>query len=132
MVDFIDTVLFCKQKTAYEMLISDWSSDVCASDLQRDLAVGHIDQDRTLGTGLPDGPAMHVAGEHDVGLVADALALVNVTERPVVVEIGRASCRARGCQYVSFSGLTYSCKKNKRYHTRRLCTSDINLVVITC
>src|SRR3546814_2543393 len=28
---------FFKQKTAYEMLISDWSSDVCSSDL---LAVG--------------------------------------------------------------------------------------------
>src|SRR3546814_14893922 len=25
----------CKQKTAYEMRISDWSSDVCSSDLQR-------------------------------------------------------------------------------------------------
>src|SRR3546814_2316339 len=24
---------FCKQKTAYEVRISDWSSDVCASDL---------------------------------------------------------------------------------------------------
>src|SRR3546814_9789043 len=24
----------CKQKTAYEMRISDWSSDVCSSDLQ--------------------------------------------------------------------------------------------------
>src|SRR3546814_4810528 len=28
----------CKQKTAYEMRISDWSSDVCSSDL-RDLGV---------------------------------------------------------------------------------------------
>src|SRR3546814_4145704 len=27
-------VMFCfKQKTAYEMLTSDWSSDVCSSDL---------------------------------------------------------------------------------------------------
>src|SRR3546814_20787837 len=26
-------VFFCKQKTAYEMRISDWSSDVCSSDL---------------------------------------------------------------------------------------------------
>src|SRR3546814_2894447 len=26
---------FCKQKTAYEMRISDWSSDVCSSDLFR-------------------------------------------------------------------------------------------------
>src|SRR3546814_5698483 len=26
---------FCKQKTAYELRISDWSSDVCSSDLSR-------------------------------------------------------------------------------------------------
>src|SRR3546814_9222023 len=29
---------FFKQKTAYEMRISDWSSDVCSSDLVRKLA----------------------------------------------------------------------------------------------
>src|SRR3546814_4498433 len=28
---------FLKQKTAYEMRISDWSSDVCSSDLLRSL-----------------------------------------------------------------------------------------------
>src|SRR3546814_2081304 len=27
------TLVFFKQKTAYEMRISDWSSDVCSSDL---------------------------------------------------------------------------------------------------
>src|SRR3546814_1234867 len=27
------SLLFCKQKTAYDMRISDWSSDVCSSDL---------------------------------------------------------------------------------------------------
>src|SRR3546814_7147346 len=31
---------FFKQKTAYEMRISDWSSDVCSSDLPRSDAVG--------------------------------------------------------------------------------------------
>src|SRR3546814_5893299 len=31
-------VFFFKQKTAYEMRISDWSSDVCSSDLPRLLA----------------------------------------------------------------------------------------------
>src|SRR3546814_9546379 len=31
--------LFFKQKTAYEMRISDWSSDVCSSDLVRDLVL---------------------------------------------------------------------------------------------
>src|SRR3546814_2536622 len=36
-------VFFFKQKTAYEMRISDWSSDVCSSDLR--LLVGErIDQ----------------------------------------------------------------------------------------
>src|SRR3546814_5547959 len=30
---------FFKQKTAYEMRISDWSSDVCSSDLIADLVV---------------------------------------------------------------------------------------------
>src|SRR3546814_1328261 len=29
----MDMFFFFKQKTAYEMLISDWSSDVCSSDL---------------------------------------------------------------------------------------------------
>src|SRR3546814_4712584 len=28
-----DVIFFFKQKTAYEMRISDWSSDVCSSDL---------------------------------------------------------------------------------------------------
>src|SRR3546814_3445382 len=35
--------LFCfyKQKTAYEMRISDWSSDVCSSDLRHHLIIAH-------------------------------------------------------------------------------------------
>src|SRR3546814_5581305 len=32
-------ILFFKQKTEYEMRISDWSSDVCSSDLIRRLTV---------------------------------------------------------------------------------------------
>src|SRR3546814_8742763 len=31
--DADDTICFFKQKTAYKMRISDWSSDVCSSDL---------------------------------------------------------------------------------------------------
>src|SRR3546814_2202004 len=31
---FVDCFFFFKQKTAYEMRISDWSSDVCSSDLR--------------------------------------------------------------------------------------------------
>src|SRR3546814_6151335 len=35
MNDLIDDFFFFKQKTAYELRISDWSSDVCSSDLNR-------------------------------------------------------------------------------------------------
>src|SRR3546814_3626571 len=35
---FICIIFFFKQKTAYEMRISDWSSDVCSSDLIDDKA----------------------------------------------------------------------------------------------
>src|SRR3546814_10307005 len=31
---FVLAIVFCKQNTAYEMRISDWSSDVCSSDLR--------------------------------------------------------------------------------------------------
>src|SRR3546814_8449733 len=33
--------VFFKQKTAYELLISDWSSDVCSSDLADQLRTLH-------------------------------------------------------------------------------------------
>src|SRR3546814_25604 len=42
---------FFKQKTAYEMRISDWSSDVCSSDL----AAGHA---------VPGGLARHSRRDH--------------------------------------------------------------------
>src|SRR3546814_2194974 len=37
-----DVVFFFKQKTAYEMRISDWSSDVCSSDLGAAKLTGRI------------------------------------------------------------------------------------------
>src|SRR3546814_8721700 len=35
-------LFFFKQKTAYEMRISDWSSDVCSSDLRFTIGVGEM------------------------------------------------------------------------------------------
>src|SRR3546814_3813818 len=35
--------LFFKQKTAYEMRISDWSSDVCSADLQKRTRRGQLE-----------------------------------------------------------------------------------------
>src|SRR3546814_16494771 len=51
-VDFF-FFFFFKQKTAYEMRISDWSSDVCSSDLHA-LAIVGMDNlcDRVIGDGL--------------------------------------------------------------------------------
>src|SRR3546814_16345924 len=41
--------LFFKQKTAYEMRISDWSSDVCSSDLLSGVVVADLEgRTRTL------------------------------------------------------------------------------------
>src|SRR3546814_1330555 len=37
---FVVCFCFFKQKTAYEMRISDWSSDVCSSDLPPDTGPG--------------------------------------------------------------------------------------------
>src|SRR3546814_9465153 len=62
---------FVKQKTAYEMRISDWSSDVCSSDLiilvRPDL--GQIEGIEVVGGGIglrhhlhAQGPARKVAG----------------------------------------------------------------------
>src|SRR3546814_6556721 len=47
---------FFKQKTAYEMRISDWSSDVCSSDLHDAL--------ETYGAG--SGGSRNIGGSHEV------------------------------------------------------------------
>src|SRR3546814_2557728 len=45
---------FFKQKTAYEMRISDWSSDVCSSDLIEDAAVASGLIHEAVAFGIPD------------------------------------------------------------------------------
>src|SRR3546814_10364257 len=40
---FVVFFFFFKQKTAYEMRISDWSSDVCSSDLRHPLCQRQMD-----------------------------------------------------------------------------------------
>src|SRR3546814_2540562 len=76
-------VFFFKQKTAYEMRISDWSSDVCSSDL-----ICH--KERPFHTVLSCVPAMYDE------LWTGGKGMYKLEP----VEIGRASCRERVCQYV--------------------------------
>src|SRR3546814_5191655 len=50
---------FFKQKTAYEMRISDWSSDVCSSDLRGRRPVRDIAHQRDVQTGIAGGIPLH-------------------------------------------------------------------------
>src|SRR3546814_3637880 len=89
---------FFKQKTAYEMRISDWSSDVCSSDLAT-LA----DSDDAL---FDSQVAVNLKGTFNTLREAarrlrDGGRVVNMSTSVVGMrQIGRASCRERVCQYV--------------------------------
>src|SRR3546814_17175286 len=114
---------FFKQKTAYEMRISDWSSDVCSSDL---LPFDQVDAGDLLGHRMLDlQPRVHLhepdaVGAQTFGGIGDELDRpgadiidrlrrahrggAELLPRRFVPsgggEIGRASCRERVCQYV--------------------------------
>src|SRR3546814_9552319 len=94
---------FFKQKTAYEMRIRDWSSDVCSSDLLKIVRGGVF-----LGTFFPRD--QKIACLAAAGAIAGDQDQVRARQRRSVerdrainrqdggsVEIGRASCRERVC-----------------------------------
>src|SRR3546814_2015861 len=101
---FFFSFFFFKQKTAYEMRISDWSSDVCSSDLvtaaMLSIAASALRSARRsriyyAATGLPNRRALDEILSDKAGCSLIALRIANHGE-----EIGRASCRERVCQYV--------------------------------
>src|SRR3546814_6724877 len=128
-VSCVDSLFFFfKQKTAYELRISDWSSDVCSSDLKKLLDVvshtpietegllkmmaarGWVDAVRhfvppaeTLFSWWsyrsPDWEAADKGRRLDHVWVSPQLQ-DSLKSAQVAKEIGRASCRERGCQYV--------------------------------
>src|SRR3546814_3586907 len=89
---------FFKQKTAYEMRISDWSSDVCSSDLQPGQFAAGQPPPRDDIVLLRDIPLRSTCEHHMAPIRGVAHVAYLPGER--VVEIGRASCRERVCQYV--------------------------------
>src|SRR3546814_6370990 len=85
---------FVKQKTAYEMRISDWSSDVCSSDL---LAAGrHVGAAARIRTRLLDA---HLSfGERDDHVAMFEADLKRSEERRVGKECV-STCRSRWSPY---------------------------------
>src|SRR3546814_2392309 len=84
---YVCIFFFFKQKTAYEMLISDWSSDVCSSGL----AVPPVAARRRRQ------PIVRASKSRTS---APASSTITPASRASSIEIGRASCRERVCQYV--------------------------------
>src|SRR3546814_8061317 len=101
-------LFFFKQKTAYELRISDWSSDVCSSDL---LVLGPAGTGKSLlaltfvtaAVARGEKAAMFVFDE-EMGLLFNRALGLGIDMRAMAdsgdLKIGRASCRERGCQYV--------------------------------
>src|SRR3546814_20198570 len=102
------------------MRISDWSSDVCSSDLLRDtkLSIDLVDVAAGISSTLSN---FNVDRETRFGFAEISLPIlspannISFAERLILTEIGRASCRERVCQYVSISVVAgYLKKKNKQ------------------
>src|SRR3546814_5467792 len=93
---FLFCFFFFKQKTAYEVRISDWSSDVCSSDLGRREWLADAQRERLRKQRIRDPVIDEVRGvaTHDPCLIAA------FDRRRDLEQIGSASCRARVCPYV--------------------------------
>src|SRR3546814_5543894 len=87
---------FFKQKTAYEMRISDWSSDVCSSDLDLPDPVGidGVDLDHADAVAHQQQRLRILHRHHDIGLVV----IVRSEERRVGKECV-STCRSRWSPY---------------------------------
>src|SRR3546814_7989984 len=87
-------VFFFKQKTAYEMRISDWSSDVCSSDL-----LGRAEPDRDPA----DGDTERVAERRGQRALGQFLKLSPVPQdRSEERRVGKecvSTCRSRWSPY---------------------------------
>src|SRR3546814_10482892 len=96
---------FFKQKTAYEMRISDWSSDVCSSDLPNP-GIEHVIWEVRQAIlqpplNLHGRPAEMESFEIGVLIFVERQQSHHETRvKHAITKIGRASCRERVCQYV--------------------------------
>src|SRR3546814_7529221 len=110
MVDICVYVVFVKKKTAYEMRISDWSSDVCSSDLFLGQTVAALVTGNTvIAKPAPQTPriaARAVDLAHQAGVPEDVLVLV-----PGGPEVGAAITADLRIQGVAFTGPTGTARR---------------------
>src|SRR3546814_2679355 len=106
-----DCFFFFKQKTAYEMRISDWSSDVCSSDLTgelrdalRDLEDTGLDRDAPT-VAVAEGLLMYLRPEAVAALWQDVRAhcraRVDVVASAMACDDDRSAERRVGKEWVS-------------------------------
>src|SRR3546814_11234640 len=100
------------------MRISDWSSDVCSSDLLEHAHLVAEGADREVLGRRRSGQVAAAggggeAGQGMQGQAAHGMRGLNPVQASVAGKIGRASCRERVCQYVLISVVAVSLKKNK-------------------
>src|SRR3546814_16379595 len=118
-----DVFFFFKQKTAYEMRISDWSSDVCSSDLEEfrpiigevlaelkltlnrreQFALEKVLVDELLGLGpleelLADPEISDIMVNGPDQTFIERKGKLEIAQIQFRAEIGRAACRERVCQ----------------------------------
>src|SRR3546814_7956394 len=92
-------IFFFKQKTAYEMRISDWSSDVCSSDLQGDLGKSIVTKKPVLSEFFTLFPATI-----DLSLCAIIFAIVIGLPVGIIAGVKRGSFWDHSVMGVSLTG----------------------------
>src|SRR3546814_8250189 len=94
---FVCLFFFFKQKTAYEMRISDWSSDVCSSDLHRqhhqpghdERAIGHrADLAHPAADRRAEDDEIERGGDHRQDQAGDRKSIVEGKSVSVRVDLG--------------------------------------------
>src|SRR3546814_3552414 len=109
-------IFFFKQKTAYEMRISDWSSDVCSSDLRfGDDSTVNLNQARD---GLCDINVFSYGAHHMMGIDADrdmSSVVGGVMTRSASIPIIRSEEHTSELQSLMRISYAVFCLKKKTY-----------------
>src|SRR3546814_4678530 len=101
MTSIVYVVVCCfKQKTAYEMRISDWSSDVCSSDLKGACGRGRQGSGRRTEAQLPERQACQAACQPQgfFGMVCHRAGFQGRSEERCVGKECVSTCRSRWSQ----------------------------------